>query len=49
MFGGIQSHLLVSGGEDLAQDDLGVNIVGIIHGGQHQLHQVTPVLVVTDV
>lgn len=40
---------LVSGGENLAEDDLRIDVVGEIQRREHQLHQITPVLVVTDV
>ena len=48
MSGGIESHSLVGGGEDLAEDDLGVDIVGKVQGRDDEFHQVTSVLVVTD-
>ena len=44
MLGSIQPHLFVCGGEDLHQDDLGVDVMGKIQGRNDELHQVVPVV-----
>lgn len=49
VLGGIQPHLHLCGGEDLSKDDLGVDVMGKVKGRHHQLHQVTPVLIVANV
>lgn len=46
---GVQPHFLVSGGEDLAEDDLGMDVVGKVKRRHYQLHQVTSALVVANI